>query len=296
VDISRSIVGRRLPAFATRLPTWWPYALFVAATSPLTLYWWDLIREGSVAFDWRIFVEAGQRIWDGSPDLYEVNELYSFRHSPVFALVMPAVAWIGTFGVRLVTLAAALAMPTWPTRVLAIASWPFAMDAQHGALIMPMVLAGAWALRGSRIGGLAFVVFTLLSPRPLMVPVAAYLVWRQPWLRLPAAALLVVNAAIVLASGYADDWISMLLTVGTDGIGTPLNLSPSRFIGRLWIPIGVLVAAWLTLRGRVGLAALAISPYLLPHYLLFALLDLRKAAPLDDEEREPVTSPGSSVG
>ena len=294
MDFSPSIVRDRLPTLAARLPPWWPYALFVAATSPLTLYWWNLILAGSVAFDWRIFVEAGERIWEGSADLYEVNDLYSFRHSPAFALLMPGIAWIGIVGVRLVTLAAALAMPTWPMRVLAVASWPFAMDFQHGALIMPMVLAAAWALRGSRVGGLAFILFTLLSPRPLMLPVAAYLLWRQPSLRLPATALLVANGAVVLLSGYADEWVTMLLTVGTDGIGTPLNLSPSRFIGRAWIPIGVVLATWLAIRGRVGLAALAISPYLLPHYLLFALLDL----PRTGTSRPPATAarPGLGVG
>lgn len=30
-----------------RLPSWWPVAVAVAATSPLTLYWWSLIAAGS---------------------------------------------------------------------------------------------------------------------------------------------------------------------------------------------------------------------------------------------------------
>lgn len=241
------------------------------------MFWWGLIAAGSVAFDWRIFVEAGQRAWAGSPDLYEVNALYSFRHSPVFAYLMPAIAWIGTDGIRIVTLGAALALPTWGARLLALLSWPLAMDVQHGALTMPMVLLAAWGLRGSRFGSVGFILFTLLSPRPLMVPVAAYLLWRQPWLRLPALALAAANVAVVLASGYADDWIGMLTSVGTVPTAAPLNLSPSRFLGTWWIPIGFVLALLLTLRGRIGLGALAISPYVLPHYLLFALLDLGRA-------------------
>lgn len=267
-----------MKAAMARWPSWWPAAVVVALMSPLTLYWWNLILAGSVAFDWRIFVEAGERAWAGSPDLYEVNDLYSFRHSPLFALAMPAVSWIGTIGVRLVTVAAALAMPTWPMRLLAVASWPFAMDLQHGALITVLVCVAAWALRGSRTAGVAFLVLTLLSPRPLMLPVAAYLLWRQPALRMQAVLVAAVYGLGVLATGYADDWIGMLVRSSLDMQGTPLNLSPSRFVGSAWIPIGAVFAVWLTLRGHPGFAALAMNPYVLPHYLLFALLELRGGA------------------
>ena len=260
---------------AVRWPMWWPYAVVVALMAPLTVYWWAMIINGSVAFDWRIFVEAGHRFWAGSPDLYEVNDVYSFRHSPLFAMAMPAIAWIGTLGIRALTVAAALALPTWPMRLLALASWPFAMDLQHGALITFLVLAAAWGLRGSRVGGIGFIVLTLLSPRPLMLPVAGYLLWRQHSLRLPALGLLVAAALGVTLTGYAGQWVGMLASSGLDMYGTPLNLSPSRFIGSWWIPLGALIAIWLTVRGRPGFAALAINPYVLPHYLLFALLELR---------------------
>lgn len=270
--------------FITRFAAWAPLALIVALTAPLAIYWWGLIAAGSVAFDWRIFVEGGERFWAGSPDLYEVNDLYSFRHSPVMAMAMPAVAWIGVLGIRLVTLVAALAMPTWPMRLLTLASWPFAMDIQHGALITLIVLAAAWALNGSRVAALAFIILTLLSPRPLMIPIAAFLLWQQQWLRLPSVGLFLVHGTAVLATGYGDDWIAMLLASGTDGIEGPFNLSPSRFIGRLWLPIGVALAVLLTWRGRPGLAAIAISPYLLPHYLLVLLLEIAPRVP----RREPV--------
>ena len=160
-----------LRTVVARWPTWWPWAVVVAATSPLALYWWMLIAGGSAAFDWRIFVEAGERFWARSPDLYEVTDLYSFRHSPLFAMAMPAIAWIGTIGIRLVTLAAALAMPTWPMRLLAVASWPFAMDLQHGAMITILVCVAAWALRGVRGAAIGFFILALLSPRPLMFPI-----------------------------------------------------------------------------------------------------------------------------
>lgn len=42
----------------------------------------------------------------------------------------------------------------------------------------------------------------------------------------------------------------------------------------VWVPIGLALAAWLTWKGRLGYASLAASPYWLPYYLLFALLEL----------------------
>lgn len=278
----------------SRWPVWWPLALAVAVTFPLTMYWWSLVAGVSVAFDWRIFVQAGERFWAGSPDLYEVNALYSFRHSPLMAMVMPAVAWIGVLGIRLVTLVAAIAMPTWPMRLLTVASWPFAMDAQHGALITLVVLAAAWALKGSRSASVAFIILTLISPRPLMLPIAAYLLWQQPWLRLPGLALFVAHGVAVLATGYGDDWMAMLLASGTDGIEGPFNLSPSRFLGRLWLPIGVVLAVLLTWRGRPGLGAIAISPYLLPHYLLLLLLEIAPRAERRAPAREVSMAPVGS--
>ncbi len=269
-----------LRALSSRWPSWWPYALFLGLTSPLTLFWWGLIVDGSVAFDWRIFVEAGNRAWAHSPDLYEITPTYSFRHSPLLAYLMPTIAWIGTIGIRLITVAAAFVMPTWPMRLLALASWPFAMDMQHGALITVLVLAAAWALRGSLPAGIAFIALALLSPRPLMIPVVAFLLWRQPSMRMPAIVMTVASGFGVLATGYATDWLAVLTSRGLDPYNALLNVSPTRIIGSWWIPLGLVAAAWLTYRGRPGLAALAISPYVLPHYLLFGLLDLDRSRQL----------------
>lgn len=258
----------------SRVPLWLVAALLVAVTSPLALYWWDLIVQGSITFDWDVYVEAGRRVWAGSPELYEQSDRYGFRHSPVFAYLVSLFAWIGSLGIRVVTFAAALALPTWPMRLLAIASWPFAMDVQHGALLTIIVFLAVWALRGSRVAGIGFLIATLLSPRALMMPIAAFLLWKHPDLRIPGVLIAVVHGLAVFATGYADDWLMALATVGTDQIGTLLNLSPSRFIGGWWLLIGVPLAIWLTLRGRVAVAALAISPYVLPHYLLLLLIEL----------------------
>jgi hypothetical protein len=45
-------------------------------------------------------------------------------------------------------------------------------------------------------------------------------------------------------------------------------------MGQWWLVVGIPLAAWLTVRGRVGWAALAASPDWLPYYLLMPILEL----------------------
>jgi hypothetical protein len=54
-----------------------------------------------------------------------------------------------------------------------------------------------------------------------------------------------------------------------------MNLAPSHWIGVAWVPIGIALAAFFTWKGRLGLACLAASPYVLPYYLLMGFLELR---------------------
>jgi hypothetical protein len=45
----------------------------------------------------------------------------------------------------------------------------------------------------------------------------------------------------------------------------------------LWLSLLLLpVAGWLTYRGRLGLASLAVTPYILPSYLLMLALEARE--------------------
>jgi hypothetical protein len=158
-------------------------------------------------------------------------------------------------------------------RLLLLASWPFAFDLQLGNVMTFLLLAAAWALRGNRIGGVIFIACCLLFPRPLMVPIAAWLLWREPWLRWPAVGLLALHTMLVLVSGWGGAWIGRLLT-STDEIGSVFNIGPSAVVGPWWLLVGIPLGVWLFWRGRVGLSGLAISPYLLPYYLMVGLLDL----------------------
>lgn len=229
-----------------------------------------------VPFDWSIFVEASARV-DGR-DLYADSATYSYRYSPVLANGLVALGWLGPEAWRLLHVVAALAMPTWSLRIVTLLAWPFWHDVETGNLLVFVLLPAAWALRGNRFAGFAFLALTLLIPRPLMIPVAAWLLWRDARYRLPFAAMAAAHLIAVVGTGWAEEWTAQL--IGSAGATSSAhNLSPSRWLGVWWLAVGLPLAAWLTARGRVGLAALAVSPYLLPQYVLMAFLELVRPRP-----------------
>lgn len=231
----------------------------------------SIILAGYPGADLVDYQMAAKRVWEGG--LYATDGVYNFRYSPVAAYLFALLAVTTPLVWRTLHVAAAMAMPTWPMRLLLLASWPFAFDLQLGNVMTFVLLAAAWALRGNRFGALLFIVLSLLFPRPLMLPIAAWLLWRQPWLRSPAVALFAVHAGLVIASGWGGAWVGRLLS-STDEIGSAFNIGPTAVVGLWWLLLGIPLGAWLLWRGRVGLAGLAMSPYLLPYYLMVALLDL----------------------
>ena len=231
----------------------------------------SIILSGSPVVDWHHFVEAGRRFHEGG--LYDTAFDYGFRYSPVLAIGFGLVAPIGELAWRLLHIGAALALPNWPMRLVTLASWPFWFDVEAGNVLVFVLLAAAWALRGNCVGIAAFLVMALLMPRPLMLPIVVWLLWKQPEWRLPFAGLFALHAAAVLATGWGAEWIG-ILAESTGEIGSVLNLAPSRFIGLVWLIVALPIAAWLTLRGRVGWASLLAAPYWLPYYLMMPILEL----------------------
>jgi hypothetical protein len=245
------------------------FAVVNAALLPRSL---TVILDGGPAVDWEQFVEAGRRVF--ATDLYEVTHTYGYRWSPLAAYGFAAMAPMGALAWRLLHVVAALALPTWPMRFITLAAWPFWYDVEAGNVMIFVLLAAAWAIRGNAIGIAGFVALSLLVPRPLMLPVLGWILWRQPEWRIPALVVAAVHLAAALASGWAIAWIDMLLTLGGEQ-GSPNNLGPTRWLGAWWLLIGVPLAAWLTWKGRLGWASLAVSyPYVLPYYLLMLVLEV----------------------
>lgn len=233
-----------------------------------------LILDGTSAVDWVQFVEASRRLNGG--DLYGIAHDYAFRYSPVLAALFGLIAPIGALAWRVLHVAAALALPSLSMRLAALISWPLWYDIQTGNLMIFVVLAAAWALRGSRLAIGVYLLLAVLVPRPLMLPLAAWLLWQQPESRWPFVAAVVIHTAAVIGLGWAPGWTGTLFAAAEDAL-LPSNIGPSRFVGPIpWLAVGLPLAAWLTWKGRVGWASLAISPYWLPYYLLMPVLEVHR--------------------
>ena len=245
----------------------WPAALVVLAVVNVALIQ-DVVQEGLPA-DWDIYIEAGRDAWSGRP-IYDDSLAYPFTYSPLLAYLFGAIAPIGYAGWWVLHLLAAGALP-FPLSLIALASFPFWWDAMAGNVVIFQVLLGAWAMRGQAwaIGGTF--LLAVLVPRPVLLPLLAWLLWRHPAWRLPFVVIAVTLLAASFATGQGVEWLATAVGRASD-MQHPFNLGPSAYIGLAWIPIGLALAAWLVRRGNVGLACLAASPYLLPYYLLFGLL------------------------
>jgi uncharacterized membrane protein len=262
---------RRSAAWRPPLPV---AALFVAAAIPsiaASVSTIQTILSGGVAFDWVNFIRASERVQAGT--LYDLAYPYAFRWSPVAALAFELIVPMGLLAWRLLHIAALVALRDWWLIAVVLIGYPFWFDVETGNIMTFVVVLAVLAVRGSRIAGVAYLLLIILVPRPVQVPVAAWLLWRRPGLRIPFAAAFVVHAAIVVALGYGTGWIGALLGGGSELAGN-INLAPSAIVGWLWIPIGVALSVWFFSRGRLGLASVALSPYWLPYYLLMLLLEL----------------------
>ena len=277
---------------AVRLP---PFPIAVLWLSLLLLnlscVYYTLLpmSQGNTADDWRVLTNAADH---GLRSGLYAGGLYQW--SPLLVPLLQLLSPLGVLGWRLLHLLAAMLMPSWTLRLLVLVSWPFWFDVSVGNAVVFIVLAGAWALRGSRFASLAFLALTLLIPRPLMVPLAMWLLWQRPELRVPALVLAVLLAAATVLTGLTAEWVGTLLHSASTtqswragGGGWDFNIGPSRALGVWWLAIGIPLAVWLTWKGRVGWASVAASPYVLPYYLLLLFLELVRPAPLAVHARIP---------
>jgi len=224
------------------------------------------------AFDWDIYVEAARRFPLGT--LYDWHQPYFYRYAPQLAPVLGLLTGMGLVAWRVAHFIALASLPSRRLALLLLVSYPFWFDVNTGNLMVFVLLAAAWAYRGSNVATGVYLVLCVLVPRPIMVPLLAWILWQRPGWRLPFVGIAAVGLLTALPTGYLPEWLGSLFRSGADEIGNDFNLSPSQFIGAWWLVIGVPLAAWLTFRGRIGWATMAISPYLLPYYVQMLGLEL----------------------
>ena len=157
---------------------------------------------------------------------------------------------------------------------IALVTFPFWADVASGN-ILTFVFVAAWhGLSGSRVGAVAFVMLAVLVPRPIMLPVLAYLVWHRPEARVAFVVSAAVVGGLALATGTLGPWVVRLLEATGPELGASWNLGPSKFLGVAWVPVGLVLGVFLTWRGRLGLASLTLTPYLIHYYAILVLLEL----------------------
>ncbi len=223
------------------------------------------------ANDWNELLQAAT-----SGDPYVAD---GFRWSPVAASLLAVLLPMGIGAWRALHFAVLLILRDWRLVALVVVSWPFWDDMVSGNVLTFAVVAAWAAVRGSRLGAVGFLAMAIMMPRPLFLPVAIWLLWKQPWTRGVVVVLFGIHLGLVAVSGYGPEWIDRLVSTSGAEIAHPQNIAPTHWIGIAWAPFGVALAGWLVWRGHLGLASLAASPYLFGYYLLFAVLELRSVRP-----------------
>jgi hypothetical protein len=259
--------GRRLPSLPV-MAMWLALGLANAWFVGWNLY--EISQVGPSQTDWEIF-RAGAT----STAHYAGTD---FRWSPLLLGPLTVITTLPFGSWALLHVAAALALPTWPLRLVTLASWPFWQDVSTGNVMVFILIVAVYAARGHRWAALTFWAFAALIPRPLMLPLVIWLLWKREDRGLGLALM-----GSLFVGGLAMDsaWIEALGSSGRD-IFNDYNWGPSAIIGWAWVPVGFALAAWFTWKGRIGLATLFASPYWLPYYMLMPMLELAERLPADD--------------
>ena len=224
------------------------------------------------AFDWDNYVEAARRFPLGT--LYDWQHPYSYHYAPQLAPILGVLSGAGIIAWRVAHFAALAVLPSRRLALLLLVSYPFWFDVNTGNLMVFVLLAAAWAYRGNGWATGAYLALCVLIPRPIMLPLLAWILWERPSWRWPFVGIVALVIATAIPTGYLGDWVASFNASGVKDIANDFNLSPSHFVGVWWMVVGLPLAIWLTLRGRLGWASMAIAPYLLPYWVQMLGLEL----------------------
>ena len=244
--------------------------------------------------DWNVWAELPARLAAGT--LYAHTGTYTWAWSPLAAWLIAAVvlplgpwAWAGLHFAVLPILRDGRLM------LLVVSSYPFWMDTLMANAFTFSAITGYAAWRGSRWAALAYLALLVLMPRPVQLPLAALLLWHDRSLWRPFAAMVGLGLVTTVASGYALDWAQVLAGIGVAYPSPEFNLSPTRLLGPVWLLVGIPLAIWLVVRKRPGWAGLAMTPYLVPQYLLILLLEAGRTPLVENSRWRQGGQPGEPM-
>lgn len=256
----------------------WRFVAALGVVLALDIFLWVVALEPYPVMlrpqDWEIVREIVWRLPSGA--LYEQSDAYLWVWSPLAAYLFHPILAAGFPFWFAMHLAALVFLRDPRVIALALLFLAFWADTAMGNAMTFVAVAGFVALRGSRWGALAYLFLCVLMPRPIQAPLALWLLWRDRSLWAPFAAMVALNLGVALWTGYLDEWLLSLLPFGDSQTTNVGNLGPTRILGLAWFLVGVPLAGWLTRKGRVGLAGLALSPYVFPQYLLVLGWEVRR--------------------
>jgi hypothetical protein len=206
-------------------------------------------------------------------DVYDHPWRYSPLLLPVFSVVVAAGPLV-LAGAHVAAVGSLLLLKNRLTFWMVAFSAFFWLDLIVGNVFTFVAVAAAFAVAGSRAGSVIYFTLTLLMPRPVQLPLAIWLAWRRPDLRLPFAFLVALNILGLALSGLGIEWIRSLVA-SSELTYAPFSIGLGRLFGLGWLLVGVPIAALMVWRGNASVAAAAgvvVSPFLLPQYLLMGVV------------------------
>jgi hypothetical protein len=255
---------------------------------------WIGIR-GDWAFDFTCcYQQAADRALTDPSALYDWSATYTFRYTPIGALVFaPLVplsagaatwAWLGFKLAVLGGLAAWFARPyppgrRWLVALLVVAFPPIVHDLVIGnvSTLTVLVLLATARWPDAR-GGVALGLLTVLMPKPHLVAIWIFLLIRNPRAGVAAVGTVAAGVAIGLLLFGVEPWLAFIGSLReplertfTANVGFSALLGPAGVVIGLLAGGAVLVAAILAGGSRgYGLSIIAgilMGPYTFIHYL-----------------------------
>jgi hypothetical protein len=247
------------------------------------------------AFDFTCcYQQAAERALTAPATLYDWSDTYTFRYTPIGALVYAplvplsddAAAWawlIVKLGVLAVVAAWFSSRWTGNQRVLVallvLAFPPIVHDLVIGNVSTITVLAFLAVARWhDGRGGAAIGLITVLMPKPHLIPVLAYLAIRRPRDFIASAGTVAAGVVIGLVIFGVDPWIDFFGTLREPLERTfTANVGWSGLLGQAGVVVGVVIGLVVFVAGAMlggargyGLSILAgilAGPYTFIHYL-----------------------------